>query len=117
MSCYENHRNIPQKLEIVRRYFSKIELNNEAKILDAGGISSYYEILKAIFPRRKIFLLNINPNDIKSVNNSIAGDATQLPLKDETFDVITSFDLIEHLINPDDFLAESFRVLKWGGGL
>ena len=62
-------------------------------------------------------MLNINPNDIKSVNNSIAGDATQLPLKDETFDVITSFDLIEHLINPDDFLAESFRVLKWGGGL
>jgi len=117
MSCYENSKNIPEKLEIVRRYFSKIWLNNEAKILDIGGISSYYEILKAIFPYGKIFLLNINPNDIKSVNNSIAGDATQLPLKDETFDVITSFDLIEHLINPDDFLAESFRVLKWGGGL
>ena len=115
MSCYENSKNIPEKLEIVRRYFSKIELNSEAKILDAGGISSYYEILKAIFPRGKIFLLNNNSEDVKGVNNSIAGDAIQLPFKKETFDVITSFDMIEHLINPDDFLAESSRILKWRG--
>ena len=115
MSCYKNHRSIPQKLEIVRRYFSKIELNSEAKILDVKGISSYYEILKVIFPRKKIFLLNNNSEDVKGVNNSIAGDAIQLPFKKETFDVITSFDMIEHLINPDDFLAESSRILKWRG--
>jgi len=113
--CYENHGNTPQKLGIVKRYFSKIELNSEAKILDVGGVSSYYEILKAIFPRGKIFLLNNNSEDVKGVNNSIAGDAIQLPFKKETFDVITSFDLIEHLINPDDFLAESSRILKWRG--
>ena len=53
MSCYENSKNILEKLDIVRRYFSKIWLNSEAKILDAGGIGSYYEILKAIFPRGK----------------------------------------------------------------
>jgi len=60
-------------------------------------------------------LLNNNSEDVKGVNNSIAGDAIQLPFKKETFDVITSFDMIEHLINPDDFLAESSRILKWRG--
>ena len=60
-------------------------------------------------------MLNNNSEDVKGVNNSIAGDAIQLPFKKETFDVITSFDMIEHLINPDDFLAESSRILKWRG--
>lgn len=112
--CYRNVKKIPEKLENARNYFAEIELNNEAKILDVGGIGSYYGILKAIFSRGEIFLLNINLNDVKGVSNSIAGDATQLPFKDETFDVIASFDMIEHLINPDDFLAESFRILKRG---
>ena len=88
-SCYKNQKSIPRKLEIVRGYFWKIGFNNEAKILDVGGVSSYYNTLKAIFPRGKIFLLNINPNDVKDANNSIACDATRLPFKDKTGDVLT----------------------------
>ncbi|MGB7533088.1 MAG: class I SAM-dependent methyltransferase [Halobacteriota archaeon] len=106
---------IPRKLEIVRNVFAQIELENDAKILDIGGVSSYYGILKAIFQSKDVYLSNINFMDIEDVKNSICCDATRLPFKNETWNVITSFDLIEHLINPDDFLAESFRVLKRGG--
>jgi len=103
--CYMNsNMKIPGKLEIVRNVFAQIELENDAKILDIGGISPYYDILKVLFSQRKIYLLNINVNDVKDINNSIVGDATQLPFKNETWDVITSFDLIEHLINPDDLI-------------
>ena len=117
MKDYYTNCNVkmPRKLEIVRNVFAQIELGKDAKILDVGGISSYYDILKAIFQTKDVYLSNINFMDVKDVKNSIVGDATQLPFKDETFDVVTSFDLIEHLINPDDFLAEAFRVLKRGG--
>lgn len=115
MSCYPTHKVIPGKLEIVRNNFAKVSLMDKARILDIGGISSYYDGLKVIFPQGELYLLNINPNDVKEGNNSIVGDATRLPFKNETWDVITSFDLFEHLINPDDFLAESFRILKCGG--
>ena len=49
------------------------------------------------------------------IKNSICGDAIRLPFKNETLDVVLSFDTIEHLINPDTFLEEVFRILKVGG--
>lgn len=38
-----------------------------------------------------------------------------LPFDDDTFDVVTAGELIEHLYNPDAFLAEVRRVLRPGG--
>ena len=49
------------------------------------------------------------------IEKSFISDAYKTPFKDETLDIITSFDIIEHLIDPDAFLTESFRILKWGG--
>lgn len=112
---YNCNVDTPAKLEIVRNVFAQIRLPNGAKILDIGGISSCYQVLKSIFQNKDVYLLNINFTNVKDVKNSIVSDATRLPLKNETWDVITSFDMIEHLINPDEFLAESFRILKCGG--
>jgi len=43
---------------------------------------------------------------------------SKLPFKENTFDVILMFDLIEHLKNPDKYLSSQvFRVLKNGGQL
>ena len=80
------YRKMPRKFEIVRNIFVSIELENDAKILDVGGVGSYYGILKGVFPRGKLFLLNINPDDVRGVSNSIIGDSTRLPFKDETYD-------------------------------
>ena len=42
-------------------------------------------------------------------------DATALPLDDQSIDVIVSFETIEHIPQPSDFLAECLRVLKGDG--
>ena len=38
-----------------------------------------------------------------------------LPFKNECFEVVLCFDVIEHLFDPDYLLTEAFRVLAWGG--
>lgn len=40
---------------------------------------------------------------------------THWPFGDESFDVVTAFDLVEHLPSDDLFFAEAARVLKKGG--
>lgn len=44
-------------------------------------------------------------------------DGTALPLRRQTFGLVTSFETIEHLREPDRFLAELRRVLVPGGTL
>ena len=39
----------------------------------------------------------------------------QIPLNDNSIDLITAFEIIEHLVNPDHMLREAFRVLKPNG--
>jgi SAM-dependent methyltransferase len=43
------------------------------------------------------------------------GDALDAPFPDETFDVITGFDLLEHVYHPREFLAKVQQWLKPGG--
>jgi SAM-dependent methyltransferase len=43
------------------------------------------------------------------------GNAEAIPIADGSFDVVTSFETIEHLPHPDRFLDECVRVLKPGG--
>lgn len=43
---------------------------------------------------------------------ALVGNADNIPLADNSVDVVTSFETIEHLSAPDQFLRECFRVLK-----
>jgi len=45
----------------------------------------------------------------------LLGDGTKLPFSDESFEVITSFETLEHLHERGAFLTELKRVLKTGG--
>lgn len=47
----------------------------------------------------------------------LLGDGTNLPFKDESFDVVTSFETLEHLHARNEFLVELKRVLKADGTL
>lgn len=42
-------------------------------------------------------------------------NAEQLPWENESFDVVLSFDVLEHLFNPDGHLAQVNRILRPGG--
>ncbi len=82
-------------------------------LLDIGGTKHYRSILQEVFPNAEIVILNVDHN-VESTP-SIRADATRLPFKDATWDLITSFDTLEHLIYPDTFLRDCFRILKNGG--
>jgi SAM-dependent methyltransferase len=47
----------------------------------------------------------------------LSSDVAMLPLKSEVFDSVVSFEVIEHLDDPQIFLSEVRRVLKVGGVL
>lgn len=82
-------------------------------VLDVGGTKRYRGILREVFPNAELIILNVDDN-VES-KPSVRADATQLPFKNGTWDVVTSFDTLEHLSYPDKFLAEAYRVLKSGG--
>lgn len=49
--------------------------------------------------------------------NFVIADCTNLPFKRSSFDIVTSFEVIEHLTCQQAFLTETKRVLKRNGGL
>ncbi|MBK6744378.1 MAG: methyltransferase domain-containing protein [Hydrogenophilales bacterium] len=59
----------------------------------------------------------INVDYLLYSNADAAVDAHQLPFVDQAFDVVASFNVFEHLINPEKASSEIFRVLKPGGRL
>jgi len=67
--------------------------------------------------------LDTNLDKIKSVKNNtsnccfVCADVQNLPFKDETFDLVTATEVIEHLPDHNRFLNEVYRVLKPNGFL
>jgi SAM-dependent methyltransferase len=47
----------------------------------------------------------------------VCGDASKLPLESSSVDFVVSFETIEHLEYPDDFVSEVARVLKPGASV
>jgi SAM-dependent methyltransferase len=60
--------------------------------------------------------VDLNPR-LWSRGNFAAARAEDLPFRSETFDVVVSMFMIEHLVFPAAFLREAFRVLKPAGRL
>lgn len=59
---------------------------------------------------------DINKIGLKNID-FIVGSGTNLPFKDESFDKISCSEVIEHIPNYEDAIAEISRVLKKGGVL
>ena len=53
----------------------------------------------------------------RGLSRIIRGDAVSLPWPDNTFDIVTAFDLIEHVRDDTALVKEIRRVLKPGGSL
>ena len=111
---------------LVRKYLINRGIEKKSKILDVGsGLGGFvYQALKAGY---NAVGLEISPTLVKLSrkrveelgleNCIIEGSAESLPLVDNSFDLIYSFSVLEHLPNPKLALSEMIRVLKPGGRL
>lgn len=94
----------------------------KGKLLDVGcGQGAVSKVIKSYFPQFEVSGIDvskaslkqagINPSDV----NFRYGSAYRIPFKNATFDVVASFDVMEHLDTPAKALKEIGRVLKKGG--
>ncbi|MDQ3556902.1 MAG: methyltransferase domain-containing protein [Gemmatimonadota bacterium] len=90
-------------------------------VLEVGGGRS--GLAAMLYPDAEVTNLDMNAEYADAPANRqprvrfVCGDATDLEFPDARFDVVTMFDLLEHV--PDDAAAvrEAFRVLRPGGWL
>ena len=90
-----------------------------ANLLEVGGGQSGLSAM--LYPRARIVNLDMNPALAAAPCNQdprvrfVQGDATNLPFPDASFDLITMFDLLEHVPDDGAVAREALRVLRVGG--
>lgn len=83
------------------------------KILDVGGGSSYISsTLGSLTSQYELTSLDLIPRPSGYIGTYVQSDATNMPFKDNEFEVVISTDVLEHI--PDDkkksFITECIRV-------
>lgn len=109
-------------MEAMSRYnFASKYINSNSRVLDmASGVGYGTEMLGR--KSKSTFGLDIDKESLVyaqqqfgSSASFVLGDALNTPFKDNYFDVIVAFEMIEHLHKPKVFLNEVHRILKKGG--
>ena len=91
------------------------------QILEVGGGQS--GLAAMLYPEARVTTLDLDPSFADAPCNRaervtfVQGDATALPFDDASFDVVTQFDLLEHVPDDDSAAREAVRVLRPGGTL
>ena len=102
-------------------FISLLEFNPKAKIIDLGcGNGEFTSKIKEKICCNKIVGIDINKESInKAKEKEIIVKKwdlnKSLPFENNSFDVVTSNQVIEHLYYPVKFMKEIFRILKPGG--
>lgn len=116
--------NLTEKTQL--RLIQNIKLKGK-KVLELGCGTALYSNLAIHFGASLAVSLDLSAEGLrlaKRLSESlghdvtlIRGDAENLPFRDESFDGVMSFWLLEHLPNLQATLKESFRILSRGGCL
>lgn len=102
-------------------YFLKFIKNSNLSKMNILDISSPFIISYILASKNKVLKTDINIEEKQNINESInlsfkLEDATQLSFKDDTFDLIYSISVIEHIYNKYiQAINEMIRVLKQDG--
>jgi SAM-dependent methyltransferase len=93
----------------------RIGSDGAARVLEVGGGRSGLGVL--LYPQALVITLDRDASQFASGARNVCGDARRLPFADATFDVVTLFDVLEHV--DDDMRAahEALRVTRPGGWL
>lgn len=92
---------------------SKKYNNPKYKILDIG---SGYNIYKKYFDKAEFKTLDIKQNKYKNID-LVCDVNKKIPIKNNSYDVIISTQVLEHLKNPHIFFAKTNKILKKNGKL
>ena len=107
----------PKKFEIAQSFLTQMQKGAPIRVLEIGATDVTDGIIKEVIGGGEHYKLNIERSHLGSKPDSIVGDGTRMPFADGSFDVVLCFDMIVHLIEPDDMILEAQRVLKKGGVL
>jgi ubiquinone/menaquinone biosynthesis C-methylase UbiE len=115
--------------DLISRISEALRILRELKIkahtyLDLGcGDGQITERVARIVDAKEVYGIDIDNGVLESAKlrgiETFALDLSKdkIPLNDNGIDLVTAFELIEHLVNPDNMLKEVFRVLVQGGYL
>lgn len=96
----------------IKKTVSKIRRENkkkEVKIVDVGCGEKPYKNLFSPFAKHYVGV------DIEGTDVDVIASAENLPFNENSFDIALSFQVLEHLENPEKSIREIRRVLKKGG--
>jgi len=113
-----------RKREILSRLqrLARQMIRNINKYLDLGcGDGSLTLEIANIFQCSEVWGVDIDENALNSASMrgikvlKVDLNTQKIPLPNETFELVTAFDVIEHLWNTDNLISEAYRLLKRGG--
>ena len=108
-------------------WFDLLQIKDGFKVLEVGcGPGHFTNMIKKYYPNCEVYGVDLDENHIEFAKekakelgleiNYMTGDATSLPFENESFDIIFSHTLVEHLPF-DQFISEQKRLLKNNGKL
>lgn len=109
------------------RWFDLLKVKDGMKVLEVGcGGGHFTNMIKKYFPNCEVWGIDLDTNHINFAKNKckelgldvnyLEADINNLPFKDESFDLIFSHTVVEHLPF-ENFITEQYRTLKVGGHL
>jgi 2-polyprenyl-3-methyl-5-hydroxy-6-metoxy-1,4-benzoquinol methylase len=118
----DNESNIIYDEHLVR-YRLAAKLASGKRVLDIACGSGYGANILAEAGAAQVTAVDISPEAVAAAQKKYTrdnlvykvGDAEEIKEADESFDLIVSFETIEHLKNPEKYLAQLARVLKKEG--
>jgi len=91
----------------MRRMADLACITAKTKVLDVGGSPLNWDYLLV---RPDLTIINIDPMDPSPDLRQVIGDGCQLPFADDTFDLVFSNSVIEHVPDHNAFAREAARV-------
>ena len=109
-----------KRIDVIFNELLPLDLNNK-ELLDAG-CGTGWTSLKASERGATVTSMDVGPDLLEQVKKKcktkcVVGSVLNLPFKDNTFDIVVSTEVIEHVTDPYLAIREMYRVLKPGGVL
>lgn len=118
-----DHQGVVVHKEIVENIYKNVEVKGKKTLEIGGGMAGdSFELAKN---GADVYILDYSKSALEEVEKyakkqkikvtTVEADAYKLPFKENTFDLIFHQGFLEHFRDPENLLAEQYRVLKEGG--